>query len=293
VNRFLPCLLVLAAPEVCAQRIASVRIATGFDTPTYVCSPPDDASRLFVTTNRGVIHLIRDGTVAGQPFLDLSAIVEQNAEGLLGMAFDPDYATNGRFYLTYQDSGQSSHLVRYEVSSDPDVADPASAVTILGPQPQPDVLHNWNCLQFGPDGMLYVGIGDGGLNLDPNDHAQSLSTTFGKLLRLDVNLPPPHVPPTTPSSASRERRRPSGSTASASPGASASIANRGTCGSATSARATERRSTSSASAAPAGRTTAGAAWRGPTAPSRPGAPAPTRAGCRRCTSTTTRPATAA
>ncbi|MAF65877.1 MAG: glucose dehydrogenase [Planctomycetes bacterium] len=197
-SRLLPLLLLLAAPAASGQRIAAVRVASGLDLPTSLCTAPGDARRLFVTTNRGVVHLIRDGQVEPQPFLDLSGVVEQNAEGLLCMVFHPDHASNGRFYVTYQDPGQNSRLVQYEISSDPDVADPASAVTILGPQPQPDVIHNWNCLRFGPDGMLYVGIGDGGLNLDPNDHAQSLSTTFGKLLRLDVDLPPPHVPPDNP-----------------------------------------------------------------------------------------------
>ncbi|MDP6409801.1 MAG: PQQ-dependent sugar dehydrogenase [Planctomycetota bacterium] len=194
----LACLLLIAAPAAHAQGIASVRIASGFDTPTFLCAPPGDSRRLFVTTENGVIYLIEDGRIQGQPFLDLSGIVAHNTEGLLGMAFHPDHASNGRFYVVYQDVGQNSHLVQYGLSSNPNIADPSSAVLILGPQPQPHLVHNWSCVQFGPDGMLYVGIGDGGPDNDPNGHAQDLTTTFGKLLRLDVDLPPPHVPPDNP-----------------------------------------------------------------------------------------------
>ncbi|MDP6540188.1 MAG: PQQ-dependent sugar dehydrogenase [Planctomycetota bacterium] len=192
------CLLLLLAPHAGAQGIASVRIAAGFDTPTFLCSPPGDSQRLFVTTENGVVFVIENGRVLGQPFLDLSGVVAQNTEGLLGMAFHPDHATNGLFYLVYQDVAQVSHLVQYGLTGDANVADPASAVVILGPQPQPHLVHNWSCLQFGPDGMLYVGIGDGGPANDPNGYGQDLSTTFGKLLRLDVDLPAPHVPPDNP-----------------------------------------------------------------------------------------------
>jgi hypothetical protein len=119
-------------------------------------------------------------------------------EGVASVAFHPDYQSNGRFYVSYTNTAHESLLVEYQVSSDPDLADPGSAKVILGPVPQPHVVHNWNQVVFGPDGMLYMGCGDGGPDNDPNAHGQDLSVIFGKILRLDVDLPAPHVPPDNP-----------------------------------------------------------------------------------------------
>ena len=140
------------------------------------------------------------------PFLDLSGNMFPAAnnglgEGLLGMVFHPNYATNGRFFIVYLDTTQQSNLVEYQVSGNPDVADPNSATQLLRPFQQPGAVHNWNCLKFGPDGMLYVSTGDGGgyhgLPAD-SGAAQDLSSTQGKILRLDIDAPAPYIPATNP-----------------------------------------------------------------------------------------------
>ena len=182
------------------QELMLEPVASGFDTATSVCAPPGDTQRLFVTTNGGVIHIIRDGVVLPTPFLDISASMS-SYEGILSMAFHPDYATNGRFFLVYNDTLEQSHLTEYQVSSDPDLADSSSATELLTPFQQPGHVHNWNCLKFGPDGMLYVGTGDGGgyhgLPADSGP-GQDLSNTQGKILRLDIDAPAPYIPSDNP-----------------------------------------------------------------------------------------------
>jgi glucose/arabinose dehydrogenase len=122
-------------------------------------------------------------------------------QGLLSMAFHPDYAANGRFFITYFDSSGQSHLTEYLVSSDPNVANPSSATPILAPVLQPSPIHNWNCVKFGPDGLLYLATGDGGgyHGLPPDSgSAQDLSNTEGKILRLDIDAPAPYIPSDNP-----------------------------------------------------------------------------------------------
>jgi len=186
------------APAAASQSIRAIRVTNGVSGPTFLSAPPGDTERLFVTAQNDGVFLIKHGLLQPTMFLDLSGVVHPTQEGLLGLAFHPDYASNGRFFVCYQDTAFDSYLVEYAVSADPDRADPGSAVVLRGPIPQPHAVHNWNCLQFGPDGMLYVGVGDGGPDNDPNEHGQDLGTLFGKLLRLDVDLPPPHVPPDNP-----------------------------------------------------------------------------------------------
>ena len=182
------------------QELLLEPVASGFDTATSVCAPPGDTERLFVTTEGGVIHIIRAGAVLPTPFLDISSSVSTQ-EGLLSIAFHPNYSTNGRFFIVYNDSLGLSHLTEYHVSSNPDVADPGSATEILTPFQQPGPIHNWNCLKFGPDGMLYVATGDGGgyHGLPPDSSSsQDLSNTQGKILRLDLDAPAPYIPANNP-----------------------------------------------------------------------------------------------
>ncbi len=176
-----------------------VTVASGLDEPLFLASPPHDP-RLFVLERTGRIRLIAGGTLRARPFLDLSALVSTaNAEqGLLGMAFAPDYARSGRFYVDYTDVNGDTRVVRYAVSSDPDSADPASAQVVLG-VPQPYANHNGGMLAFGPDGMLYVGLGDGGSEGDPQNNGQNRGTLLGKILRLDVSGTGTYtVPPDNP-----------------------------------------------------------------------------------------------
>ncbi len=161
----------------------------GLSNPVRLVSPPDDP-RLFVLEQNGLVRVFdRDGTDRGV-FLD---VVDQSSccgeRGLLGLAFAPDYATSGRFYVNYTDNGGDTRVVRYLVSGDdPDRADPASAQDIIQID-QPYGNHNAGHLEFGPDGMLYVGMGDGGSGGDPENRAQDPQSLLGKMLRLDVSGP--------------------------------------------------------------------------------------------------------
>jgi glucose/arabinose dehydrogenase len=186
--------------------VEAFRIATGFTIPLYAGAPPADFSRLFVAEQGGKIKIINlpSGTVNPTPFLDISAEVGQGqGTGILGMTFDPNYATNGHFYVSYTtDSGGVfgegvSHVARFTVSADPDVADPASEVTVItADQPQPD--HNFDWIGFSPRpgdaGNLYICSGDGGFtedkgpgHIEPGGNAQSTQTLLGKILRIRIH----------------------------------------------------------------------------------------------------------
>ncbi len=161
-------------------------------------------TRLFVTEQAGVIKIITDSMqVNAQPFLDIQGQVLDagNEQGLLGMAFDPDYATNGFFYLNYtRGTGTGiSRISRWHVSGDPDVADAASEQVIYE-WPQPFTNHNGGDLEFGPDGMLYIGFGDGGDAGDPLNNAQDPTDPLGNMIRIDVSDPDTTftIPPDNP-----------------------------------------------------------------------------------------------
>ena len=161
-------------------------IASGLSSPLYLTSPPGDLSRLFVVEQTGGIRLIKDGSLLPTPFLDLSGRISAGGEqGLLGLAFYPDYATSGRFVVHYTDPAGDTHLSIFHVSADPDVADPASELVILTAD-QPYANHNGGQVLFGPDGFLYLGLGDGGAANDPEGRGQNLSDLLGSILRVDV-----------------------------------------------------------------------------------------------------------
>jgi glucose/arabinose dehydrogenase len=167
------------------------KIPGTYDYPVYVAAPPGDTHRLFIVEKTGGIRILLNGTVLAKPFLDLSAQVSgQTEQGLLSMAFDPRYATNGRFYVDYTNLAGDTRVVRFTVSaSDPNVADPASAKVLLAVH-QPYSNHNGGQLQFGPDGRLYVGMGDGGSEGDPNNVAQNPHSLLGKILRITLGAKP-------------------------------------------------------------------------------------------------------
>ena len=163
-------------------------VLTGLRQPLDVRQPADGSNRLFVVEKGGRIRIARDGQVLERPFLDLSGTVgaRGSEQGLLGLAFHPDYANNGFFYVNYTDQQGDSVVARYHASDDPDVADPGSAVTLLT-QDQPYANHNGGNLAFGPDGWLWIGFGDGGSGGDPHGNGQNPDTWLGKLLRVDVD----------------------------------------------------------------------------------------------------------
>jgi glucose/arabinose dehydrogenase len=171
-----------AGPSPPALRLE--RLAGTYPGALYVTAPPGD-TRLFVVEQGGRIAVVEDGRPLSRPFLDLSGTISAGGErGLLGMAFDPRYASNGLFYVHFTDTAGDTRVVRYRVSrEDPDVADAASAVVILAVD-QPYANHNGGQLAFGPDGRLYVGLGDGGAAGDPGDRAQSSETLLGKIVRI-------------------------------------------------------------------------------------------------------------
>jgi len=174
--------------------VALVKIAGTFDQPVYVAAPPGDAARLFVVEKTGRIRIVKDGAVLARPFLDLSGIVSSDGErGVLSVAFDPRYASNRRFYVDYTNTAGDTRVVRYTASArDPNRASAASRRVLLRIH-QPYSNHNGGQLQFGPDGRLYVGMGDGGSEGDPQGRAQDPHSRLGKMLRLSVGTSPVNV----------------------------------------------------------------------------------------------------
>lgn len=169
-----------------------VQVADGLVDPINVASPNDGTGRIFVVERVGTIRIIENGEVLEEPFLDLSGEVKTDflEQGLLGLAFHPDYQNNGRFFVFYSEyrSNGDHFLVEFAASQDdPNVADPDSGRVLLSLD-DPFVNHNGGTILFGPDGYLYVTIGDGGLAGDPYDNSQDLSNLFGKILRLDVDV---------------------------------------------------------------------------------------------------------
>ena len=175
-------------------------VARTLANPVLAVSPPGD-QRLFVVEQPGRIRIIGDDGLLDAPFLDLTGQVESDGleQGLLGLAFHPRYADNGRFFVYYTaESDGASRLVEYAVSDDPDRADTGSASLLIS-QAQPAANHNAGMLEFGPDGYLWVSLGDGGGANDQFGNGQDPSTILGTLLRLDVDSASPYaIPPDNP-----------------------------------------------------------------------------------------------
>ena len=166
----------------------SLNFVGGFNSPLYLTAAPGDTGRLFVVEQGGAIRVLHHDTTRTRPFLDLTGKIASGGEqGLLSMAFHPQYATNGRFYVYFTDPNGDLRIVRYNVSSNPDSADPATADTVLAIPHPGQTNHNGGQLEFGPDGMLWIGTGDGGGSGDPAGNAQNKHALLGKLLRLNVD----------------------------------------------------------------------------------------------------------
>lgn len=197
--------VVAAAPVLGAQQALDTEvIATGLNTPVFALTPPGEtASRLFVLTHWGRIRIIENDVLLPTPFLDVSAIRRWAGEdGVHCMAFHPDYAANRRFFITYTDHAGDWVLAEYlRDPVDPNLADPNSA-RILLVIPHPSPIHYSGWMEFGNDGYLWIGVGDGADQGDPLNHSQRGDLLLGKLLRLDVDNPAPGleygIPPTNP-----------------------------------------------------------------------------------------------
>ncbi len=194
--------LTAVASRPAASALTTELIASGLSRPLLVTAPPGD-DRLFIIEQRGVIKIWRNGQVLARPFLDIDALVPNisgnDERGLLGLAFHPDFAVNGYFYVDYTNLASDTVIARYTVSSDPDSADVTSAFIILTID-QPATNHNGGTLLFGPnDGYLYIGMGDGGGSGDTGNNAQRDDTLLGKMLRIDVDGGTPYaIPPSNP-----------------------------------------------------------------------------------------------
>jgi glucose/arabinose dehydrogenase len=192
-------LLALLLPlSAAAQELALQRVTGGFSAPLGVVSAGD--ARLFVVQQGGTIS-IWDGTrILPAPFLDVRSLVSCcNERGLLGLAFHPQYAANGIFFIDYTAPNGDVTVARYSVSaSDPNVADRTSGTVLLTIPHSQFANHNGGQLQFGPDGYLYIGVGDGGGAGNPSNSAQDVNQLLGKILRIDVDRPPYAIPSSNP-----------------------------------------------------------------------------------------------
>lgn len=183
-----------ARPPLTATTMRLEQVGEGFQSPVFVTTPPGD-SRLFVVEQAGRIRILKSGRVVAQPFLDISARVRSGGEqGLLSMAFHPDYRTNGWFYVNFTDRNGDTHIERFKASANPDVADLASMLLVLKID-QPYSNHNGGLVMFGPDGMLYIGMGDGGSGGDPKGNGQNPRALLGKMLRINVSRADPYTAP--------------------------------------------------------------------------------------------------
>jgi len=179
-----------------AQRATSIRLERigEFRSPVYLTAPPGDP-RLFVVEQQGRIQIVKNGQKLSTPFLDISERVRSGGEqGLLSMAFHPEYRTNGQFFVNFTDRSGDTRVERFVVGANPDVADESSSKLVIGID-QPYANHNGGLVMFGPDGMLYIGMGDGGSGGDPHRNGQNRNALLGKILRLNVSRVEPYSIP--------------------------------------------------------------------------------------------------
>lgn len=187
-----------------AQTLTTQLYMSGLSNPVFVTHAGDGSGRLFVLEQSGRIRVIDSaGNLQATPYLDIDAISASGGErGLLGLAFHPDFDNNGKFYINYTNNSGNTVVAEYTRSAiDPNFADPASA-RILMTINQPYSNHNGGWVGFGPDGYLYIAMGDGGSGNDPGNRASNLNVLLGKILRIDVNSQDPNrefaIPPTNP-----------------------------------------------------------------------------------------------
>ena len=187
-------MLSIAVLTPCGTRAAGVRlvpVASGFNQPLFVTGPGTGSNRLFVVEKPGRIRVVKQGKLLATPFLDITHVVnsEANERGLLGLAFHPDYETNGQFYVDYNDANGDIVIARYTVSeNNPDRASASGQVLLTIPHREAEN-HNGGMLAFGPEvhPYLYISVGDGGSGQSAN--AQNTMTLLGKILRIDVDNP--------------------------------------------------------------------------------------------------------
>jgi glucose/arabinose dehydrogenase len=175
-----------APADLSTVKLLLVKKWSGLTKPLYFTAAKGDPGRAFVLEKGGRIRVIRNGRLLARPYLDISSKVSTTGEqGLLGLAFAPDFMKTGRFYINYTDKGGDTVIARYYTANRTSDRPTFSSRVVLKIT-QPYTNHNGGCLQFGPDGYLYIGMGDGGGRGDPDDRAQDPSTLLGKILRIDT-----------------------------------------------------------------------------------------------------------
>ena len=192
--------LQLVTPVAWSAEISLVPLASGLANAVSISHAGDGSGRLFIVLQTGQIVIYDGQRVLLRPFLDISRLVSCCGEqGLLGLAFHPQYASNGFFYVNYTDRRGNTVVARYSVSRiSPNLANPLSGTPLLTVD-QPFANHNGGQLLFGPSGYLHIGLGDGGSAGDPQNNAQNLGVLLGKILRIDVDGAPPYaIPPDNP-----------------------------------------------------------------------------------------------
>jgi glucose/arabinose dehydrogenase len=184
-----------------AQAYAWQPVATNLEQPIGISNAGDGSNRLFVIEQKGIIRVLKNRLPLANPFLDITDRVGSNGSerGLLGLAFHPGFTKSGLFYVNYTDKSGNTVIASFAVTGkDPNQADPNSEKRLLHVQ-QPYPNHNGGEMTFGPDGYLYIGLGDGGSGGDPYGNGQSLNTFLGKILRIDVDHGQPYaIPPDNP-----------------------------------------------------------------------------------------------
>lgn len=198
-KKFAPVLVLVALGS--AQDIRLTQVAFGIPSPTDIQSANDGTGRLFLVQQNGIIRIHRNGSLLSTPFLDIRPRTAASGErGLLGLAFSPGFVGNQRFFVYYTNQAGDITIAQYRLSADPDVADPASETILLTIGHPQFANHNGGQIRFGPDGYLYIGVGDGGSSGDPAGNGQNRNTLLGKILRVDVESDPGrlHIPPTNP-----------------------------------------------------------------------------------------------
>ena len=199
--------LLVCLPLSAAAQLRTQVIATGLTNPVALVADPLDPSTFYVVEQRGTIRTLRNGVVSTTFFLDLRTQLSSGGErGLLGMAFSPDTVSSGRFFVNFTDLQGHTVVARFRRAAGQ--VDPASRLDLMWPDgrsfiEQPFANHNGGHLAFGPDGYLYIGMGDGGSGGDPGNRAQNPATLLGKMLRIDINVPDTdtrgyRVPPDNP-----------------------------------------------------------------------------------------------
>ena len=179
----LPCMLF-------AQIQLNPVISTGLSSPVFVGHAGDGSDRLFILERVGVIRVLQPGQTEPTTFLDIRSKIKSGGEqGLLGLAFHPAYDSNGRFFVFYTQLNDGTLVIaEYTVSGNPNVANTTETRILTIPHPT-NTNHNGGMLAFGPDGYLYIGVGDGGSANDPPNNAQNLDVLLGKILRININPP--------------------------------------------------------------------------------------------------------